>query len=144
MSHFGHAAPGSRAAFHAGKYAVFMAAFGAFFILGGGGVDLARAYLAEDQLRKAVGQTARDLVPTVRLMSALDLQEAGERRMEEALEGFDDPDAFVSVSSFDQEVRVSAAIGLPTAFLWLFNRYRLPVEATATARARPRRANVLT
>jgi hypothetical protein len=121
------------AARHVRTYGLFMAAFASFFLLAGGGVDFGRAWFAEGRLAAAVGDAAESLAPLALKLSAFGLQREGERRMAWAVGGFEDPRVFVTASPSGADIRVNAGGAMPTAFLRLFNRGGLAIEATATA-----------
>ncbi len=117
---------------HCSKYAVFMAAFGVFFILGGGGVDFARACFAENALERALANTADDLTRTMRPASLYRLQAEAEKRLAGDISIFDFGDCIISVSVSGPSVRIYASAEIPTVFLSIWQRHRLPVEAAVT------------
>jgi hypothetical protein len=132
MSQFGVASPAAGVVFHINRYVKFMLAFGAFFILGGGGVDFARASFAEAHLETAASVVADNLTHTALGLSSRSLQDRAEKMLAPDLADFDDPSASVSTRKVGPSVRVYVAAGLPTTFLRLFLRDRLSLEAVST------------
>lgn len=140
MFHFGVTGRRTGVLFHTSRYLSFMLAFGAFFILGGGGVDFARAAYAEARLEDAAGAVADALTPRSDRLSDRDVQISAETMLAPALAAFDDPLTTISTRKAGPSVRVYVNVGMPTTFLRLFLRERLTMEAVSTGAApRPSR-----